>query len=166
MNEERIVLTANRKKAVLLLIGALAFTVGGAFMIRDGEPWGWAVTGFFGLCALVAVYMLTPNAIRLTIDRDGIEMKTLFKPMTLQWSDVDEFYVTRITTTHSSTKMIGIRYSPAYQKMRAGRQFSAALTGVEGALPNHFSMPAEELCELLNRYRLRWRQPPGRPASF
>lgn len=156
MRDEVIVVAGNRKKAALLSLGALAFVAGGAAMVDGGAKYGWAVLIFFGLCLLVSLYMLTPNAIRLTIDKHGIEMKTLFKPMKLAWSDIDGFYVASINTGSATTKMIGITYSPAYGQHRATRQFAAKLTGMEGGLPDHFSKSPEELCVLLNDAKQRW----------
>jgi hypothetical protein len=37
--------------------------------------------------------------------------------------------------------------------MQVGRKISASLTGIEGALPDHFNRSAEEICEILNRYK-------------
>lgn len=89
----------------------------------------------------------------LLADRSGIEMKTLFKPMTLSWSDVDEFYIGYTKAGLSRTKMIGIRYSESYKRQQNGSQVSAGLTGMEGALPDHFNGSAEEICETLNRFK-------------
>jgi hypothetical protein len=100
--------------------------------------------------------MLIPGTIRLRIDHSGIEMKTMFRPMKLGWNDVDEFYVGQIQAGLSRTKMIGIKFSKSYGKLHAGRKFSSNLTGMEGALPNHFNKSAEEICEVLNRCKQRW----------
>lgn len=101
--------------------------------------------------------MLIPGTIRLKVDRSGIEMKTPSKPMTLAWSDVDEFYVGHVQAGLSRTKMIGIKFSESYGK-QAARNFSAGLSGMEGALPNHFNKSAEEICEVLNSYKQKWGQ--------
>jgi hypothetical protein len=100
--------------------------------------------------------MLTPNAVRLQIDKNGVEMKTFFKPMKLGWGDVNRFYVSHMRTGLAKTKLIGIEFSESYRKHRAGRQFASALTGMEGGLPDHFNRPAEEVCELLNESKRRW----------
>jgi hypothetical protein len=156
MNDEVIVLTGNKSKAVLLLLVSAAFVAISLVAIINGKQMGWVGVIFFGLCFLVSIYMLTPNAIRLQIDKNGIEMKTFFKPMKLEWSDVNRFYVSYIRTGLARTKMIGIEFSDSYKKHRAGRQLSSALSGMEGGLPNHFNLPAEEICELLNESRQRW----------
>jgi hypothetical protein len=156
MDDEVIVLTGNKSKAVLLLLASAAFVAVGIALVADGKDMGWGVIIFFGLGLLTSIYMLTPNAIRLQIDKNGVEMKTLFKPMKLEWGDVNGFYVSHLQTGYSKTKLIGIEFSESYKKMRAGRQLSSALTGMEGGLPNHFNRSAEEICELLNKSKQKW----------
>lgn len=161
MNDEVIVLTGNKTKAVLLLLGSAAFVAICAVMVANGKQMGWGGMIFFGLGVLLSIYMLTPNAFRLQIDQNGIEMKTLFKPMKLAWSDVNGFYVGHIKSGLANTKMIGIEFSESYKKLHAGHQFSSGLTGMEGALPNHFNRSAEEICELLNQSKQKWGNVPN-----
>jgi hypothetical protein len=156
MSDEVIVLTGNKRKAVLLLLVSAALAAVSIVGVLNGKGMGWGGIIFFGLGVLTSSYMLTPNAIRLRIDKDGVEMKTLFKPMKLAWSDVNGFYVAHMRTGLAQTKMIGIEFSESYKKLRVGRQLSSALTGLEGGLPNHFNRPAEEICELLNKAKQRW----------
>ena len=165
MDDEVIVLTGSKSKALLLLLGSAAFVAIGAVMVAKGEQMGWWGVIFFGLCLLVSLYMLTPNAVRLQIDKNGVEMKTFFKPMKLGWGDVNGFYVDHIRTGYSKTKFIGISFSESYRKHRAGRQFASALTGMEGALPNHFNRSAEEICELLNSSKRKWGGAPDNGTS-
>ena len=156
MDDEVIVLTGNKKQAVLLLLGSAAFVAIGIALVATGNKMGWLCIIFFSLGILTSIFMLTPNATRLQIDKNGIEMKTFFKPVKIEWSDVNGFYVDHIRTGYSKTKVIGIEYSESYKKLRAGRQISSALTGMEGALPNHFNRPAEEICEILNKSKQKW----------
>jgi hypothetical protein len=158
MDNDVIVVGANRKKAVFLLFAALAFVAMGVAMIVNGEHVlaGWACALFFGLGIPLSIYRLTPGAGELKIDRQGIEIKTLFKPMTLAWADVNAFYVGSVTTGSSNTKMIGIEYSPSYTKLAIGRRISASLTGMQGAIPNSFNRSAEEVCALLNHAKQEW----------
>lgn len=145
MGSDATVVLGNKKKAVWMLIASTIFVAGSVAIIRIDVQEGWGAVVFFGLCLLVSLYMLTPNAIRLTIDKNGIEMKTLRKPMRLAWNDVERFYVVEIRTGLATIKFIGIKYSPTLSRM-------------DGALPNHFSKPAEELCQLLNDAKRRWSQ--------
>lgn len=150
-----IVLTGNKKQAVLLLLTSLALVAVSVVSVLNGKMFGWAGIVFFGLGILFAIYMLSPNAIRMQIDKNGIEMKTLFKPMKLAWSDVNGFYVAQARTGLSRTKMIGIEFSESYKNIRAAR-VSSAIIGAEGGLPNHFNRSPEEICEILNEAKQRW----------
>jgi hypothetical protein len=155
MDDEMIVLTGSKRKSVLFLLGSLALVALGLVGVLNGKMFGWAAIAFFGLGVIYSIYMLMPGTVRMQIDRDGIEMKTPFKPMKLAWSDVNGFYVAELKTGLSKTKMIGIEFSESFKNLRAAR-VSSALTGAEGVLPNDFTLSAEEMCELLNRSKQRW----------
>lgn len=152
MNDETIIFSGNRKQAILIsLVSALL--MGLIFLLGTGDTWSIVGIVFFGIGFLACLYTAIPGTVQLKVNHSGIEMKTLFKPMKLSWSDVDEFYVAYIKTGLSRTKTIGIRYSESYKRLKTGRKISETLTGVEGALPDHFNRPAEEICEVLNRYK-------------
>jgi hypothetical protein len=153
---DSIVLAASRRKAALVFLGSGAFVTIGAFLVASGESGGWFPLAFFGFCLIVSIVLLFPGSTTLTIDRDGIHMKHMFRLTHIRWSDVDSFYVGSIRTGVSSTKMIGIKYSDSYQGQKAGRNISSALTGMEGGIPNQYQASAEELCELLNTAKRRF----------
>lgn len=156
MNDERLVFEANRLKTVVLLLGCIVFLYVGILFANDGDQWAVLVVGLSGLSVLFLLYMLLPGTVRLTIDRSGLELKSPFRSMNLAWSDVDMFYVGYVHTGPSSAKLIAIKYSQSYEKQRTGRQLSARVTGMEGAIPNHFKKSAEELCEILNSYKQKY----------
>jgi len=135
-------------------LGSSAFVLLLLF-IGKGELWTYLGVAFFGLGIVFSIYMLLPGTIRLKVDSSGVEMKTLFKPVKLAWSDVDHFSVQRVPSA-PLTKMIGIKYSDSYRKHEAGRKFAASFTGAEGALPDHFNRPAEEICAILNDYKQKY----------
>ena len=155
MNDEVVVLAGSKQKAVLFLMGSLAFVGLGVLGVLNGKMFGWAAIIFFGLGVVLSIYMLMPGTVQMQIDKDGIEMKTPFKPMKIAWSDVNGFYVAELRTGLSKTKMIGIEFSESYKNIRAAR-VSSSVTGAEGVLPNDFKLSAEEMCELLNKYKQRW----------
>ena len=155
MSDETIVFTGDRKQAILLALASALF-VCLIYFTADGGAMRYLGIAFFGAGFLVSLYTLMPGTVQLKVDRSGIEMKTWFKPMKLSWSDVDEFYVGHIRSGLSRTKMIGIKYSESYERLKTGRKISEGLTGMEGALPNHFNRSAEEICEVLNRYKRQY----------
>jgi hypothetical protein len=100
--------------------------------------------------------MLACNVGELRIDRNGVEMRTLFGRMKLAWSEVDSFCVDYVMPGIFRTKVIRIEFSESCERLRVGRQLAAALSGTEGALANQFAHPVEEVCELLNRAKREW----------
>ena len=155
MNDDTVIFTGNPTKAILLALASALF-VCLIYFTGKGETWSFLLMAFFGVGFLVSVYTLIPGTVQLKINSSGIEMKTFFKPMKLSWNDVDEFYVAKMRTGLSRTKMIGIRYSESYKRQRTGRKIAESLTGLEGALPDHFNRSAEEVCEVLNRFKRKF----------
>lgn len=157
MDGEVTVVEVNKPKIVLLLLASVACVATGISMIRHGEQViGWIGTLFFSLGIPATAYMLFPGVGDLKIDKHGIQMRSLFRPVNLTWDDVVQFYVGHIRTGYSSMKVIGIEYSDTYQNHRIGRQLSNALTGMQDGLPNTFNLPLEEVCELLNQAKKDW----------
>ncbi|HEU4835187.1 MAG TPA: STM3941 family protein [Pyrinomonadaceae bacterium] len=160
MNDERLVFEASRLKTLVLLLGCVVFLWVGIAFAQDGDAWAVLVVGLSGLSLLFLLYMLIPGTVRLTIDSSGIVLKSPFRSINLAWTDVDEFYVGYVETGPSTTKLIAIKYSDSYNKQRTGRRVSAQITGMEGAIPNHFKKSPEELCAILNSYKQKYAPAP------
>jgi len=156
MNDERLVFDASRLKTVVLLLGCVMFLCVGILFAQDGDRWAIPVIMISAFGCLIRLSMLVPGNVRLTIDSRGVELKSPFRTINLAWSDVDEFYVGYVHTGPSTTKLIAIKYSQSYEKQRTGRKVSARVTGLEGAIPNHFNKSPEELCTILNSYKQKY----------
>ena len=154
---DELIIPGSRKKALLVLLLAVGFVTGGAFLILKGEPFGWVVAGFFALGIPVALLMLRPGASYLKLDREGLEMARPFKLFRLKWTDVEDFYIVKMY----GKKFIGIRYTSSYDQETARKLAAAISGGIEGALPNHFRGSPEEICEQLNRWKRRFGGSPG-----
>jgi len=152
MTDDVVIFKGNRKKAIVMLFASAAFAALGLPLISEGKALGWAMSGFFGLGIPVSIFMIRPNATYLKLDKSGVEMKTMFAPMRLKWTDVESFYISEMYMT----KMIGITYSKSYKKMNILRKLTSSLTGVEGALPDNFKSSPEEICQLLNIWKMRY----------
>ena len=84
------------------LIGSALFAVGGVWMIVDGQPSGYFVAGFFGLCFVVAVFepwFQKPQVscdYWLLITKDEIACEHPKRQReSIRWEDVDRiWYVT------------------------------------------------------------------------
>lgn len=150
-DSDTLLLRPSRTKWLLLLAVSLAFTVGGAFMIRDGSAQGWFVLAFFGLCTLVAIALLLPSSAYLRLTRDGFEVRSLFRASLTRWADVGEFRAGRIGVN----AMVVFNYAPSYARARTARAMASVLTGVEGALPDTYGYRVADLARLLNDWRSR-----------
>src|SRR5262245_823235 len=94
-----VTLRPSRRRILLILLGSLVFVAGGVWMIlaeavaREERWMLWGSTGFFALCAAVAVVMLLPGAGKLVLDGDGFETTSLFRTFRIRWADTSVFEV-------------------------------------------------------------------------
>jgi hypothetical protein len=114
----------------------------------------WATLAFCGLGGLIAAAQLALPAARstLTLDAAGLAMRSWGREHRTAWADIEGFGLMRI----SGATMVSLAYRPGYAKQRAARRFAAALTGTEGAIPDHYEVPGAELAALLERWRARF----------
>jgi len=148
---DTLLLRPSRIKHLVMLAVSVAFTAGGATMIRDSRSMGWFVVIFFGLCTVIFITILLPNSAYLRLTHDGLETRSLFRSSKLQWSDVAAFRAGRI----GLNAMVLIEYAPSYRRARTGRAVATALTGAGGALPDTYGRSAKALASLLNEWRAR-----------
>jgi hypothetical protein len=136
---------ASRKKAVLLLLGSLVFVATG-WMMRGQQPvLGWIAIAFFGLGIPVSLFMMFTTRIYLLLDSHGFEMGSPIKTVRLAWDEVDGFEMARL----NNVRMIAILYGAKYREQRFLRGAAQALTGLEGAIPNNYTLPLDEVFALL-----------------
>jgi hypothetical protein len=146
-----VALYPSRTKWVLILAGCLVFAVGGFLMIRDQQTAGWYVFVFFGLGAIVAVVVMLPSAASLKLDREGFEVTSLFRRHRTKWKDASEFSTAAIPPSN----VVLVVYDEATVENYKLAQFSKKLTGHNAALGDTFGLAAEDLAELMNRWRGR-----------
>jgi hypothetical protein len=156
LEDDVLVVLANKKKFLYLSFGASIFVLGGIWMLNGGDSSGWGPVTFFGLCLLFSLYMLVPGAIRLIIDKGGIEIKQPLKIMKLSWGDIDSLYLKGIPIGPSSTKFIGIKISPNCNRLDTELRVPSVSSASEIVLPNHFRIPADELIVILQEFKRRW----------
>ena len=144
---------ASRGKTVLLLLGAIAFVVGGYF-IRDEKPViAWLMMIFFGLgIPLFLIMLFSPKSSCLRLDPQGFEIVSFVGKKRIGWADVAGFELASIR----GAKMIAIIYAPQYEGQKIGRAVADNLSGMEGAIPNSYNAPLAEVLETLNEWRARY----------
>jgi hypothetical protein len=140
---------------MLMLLGiSLAFVATCAVMMRKPAERLTAelATGFFGLCAVVALVNMHPRASCLTLSETGFEFSSLFRKHFVAWSDVTDFVPMRI----SGNAMVGFHYNASMKNAPALRRVSSFIAGVEAALPDTYGHSNIELAKLLNELRARY----------
>lgn len=124
------------------LLGALAFVLIGVWMIADGEPMGWFVTGLFGL----GVAVLAWTARRpITLTAGGIVLPAFRNPE-LAWGDIAGVFV------HDGS--VHLELSPAYlarQVREHGRVGPLALP-----LAKWYGDSPEQLATTIESFRERY----------
>ena len=85
MADERT-FTATRSKAVFLVLGCIAFVVGGYFIRAEKPLIAWACMIFFGLgIPLGFAQLFWPNSSYLRLDAEGFEIGSLVGKKRVKW---------------------------------------------------------------------------------
>ena len=160
MKSAELVFSASRLKAVLLLLGSIAFVALGWWM-KDQKPLiGWLCVAFFGLGVPAALLMFLPGFMSLRLDSEGVELKSMGRKQMIPWKDVQSFKIGSIR----GAKMIAIRYRPNYQQQQFSRAAAKALSGMEAAIPNSYNISLIKLEKVLNEWLLRFGQDAPNPS--
>jgi hypothetical protein len=87
----------------------------------------------------------------LSLDRDGFTCRSLFRSFRRRWTDCSPFAPARV----GPNLMVG--FSTASDEAMHPRLAAVArgLTGTAGALPDTYGVSADELSDLMNRFRAR-----------
>jgi hypothetical protein len=151
------------KRRMLTWVGVcLAFVAAGAFLTTTGEfVWGVAAVGFFGLGAIVLGITLLPGASFLKLEREGFEVRSLYRSGSYRWSDVQEFRPVAIPP--SGVMLAGFDFSPNARP--AAAWLSSSVAGVEGCLPDTYGLSAEELAGVMEAWRTRHTESPSQLAG-
>ena len=140
MPDSRVIPTS-RTKSALVLLASIGFVALGVWMSGEKPVLGWVCAGFFALGIPVSLAMLLTDKFSLRLDAEGLEMASPIKTTRIRWQDIAGFELGQI----KGARMIAIRYHEHYQGQRLGRQVAEAMSGMEGAIPNHYAMPLPEL---------------------
>ncbi len=112
---------------------------------------GWATVIFFGAGCLVSAVVLLPGASVLTLDVEGLLVRSLFRGFKYRWDDVDEFTVVNVV----GREMVGMNMNQLSAAQSAFAAMNVKLTGRNGALPDTYGLQAMDLAQLLTLWRAR-----------
>jgi hypothetical protein len=149
--EPQVIFRGSVRKALIVLLISIGFVVLGAWATAERPILGWLCIGFFGLGIPASLLMMRPNSTYLKLDADGIDVVSMWRHHKLEWSDLDGF---RMASIHGA-RMIAIDYSSAYTKQKAGRALASALSGMEGAIADHYTVPLDQVLQALNDWKAR-----------
>ena len=146
-----VTLYPSRRKWLLVFAGCALFAVGGFWMIKDGDPWGWLVLIFFGLGVLVAAVAMLPGAGALTLDAEGFEAANLFRRHRTRWQDTTGFQAARIPPAQQKL----VIYDDVTQSTKTVAQINVGIVGRNAALPDTYGLSAAHLAQLMAQWRER-----------
>ena len=125
------------------------FTAIGVLMVREDVAVGWFVAGCFALGTLVFLVQLLPGASYLRLTEDEMIFRALFRTTRLRWDHIEGFGTGKI----GGNQMVVFNLSDDAPGSKTGRRWSAALTGVDAALPDTYGRRAEDLAQLLTDWK-------------
>lgn len=111
----------------------------------------WGAGGFFLLCALIAAPLMFGVGASLALDPEGFTCRTLFRSFRRDWRECSAFYPVRA----GARLFVGFTTAQdeaAHPKIAAANR---AMNGASGMLPDTFGLGAEDLADLMNRFRSR-----------
>ena len=145
------IVDGSRWKATPLLVGSLAFVVMGIFLLGSGGGViGWMTILFFGLGVLVAIAQIAqPNRLLLSDENLVFQFALRKRTLKIDWLDIDKFFL----YNQGHYKFAAFKYLPDRAPHNLITKVNQNL-GVDGTLAAGWTIPAEELIDLLNQYRL------------
>ena len=159
LKELPIILYPSKQKNFLMLLVCLAFVLLTLFVNKPSKLFYWIGLIFFGLGVIIfSIQLVFPKTSYLKITEKGIEIRNIFKPSFMSWEIIQDFEVGSIPIRFRKKKMIMINFDKTYNKQNFGRELARSMAGFEGALPESYGMKHEELVNLLNSYKNKFKQ--------
>lgn len=141
-----VTLSVSKPKWLLMLVGSCLGTALGYWSITFKGGWSaWLFTLFLGLVVVVSAVQLIPGASYLKLDKNGYEVRTLFRRARLSWSEVSDFKALRV----GLLKLVLFRYSSA------GKIYRLKIDGRNATLTDTYGFAADELAQLMNEWHSR-----------
>ncbi len=137
---------------LLYLFVSLSFVAIGV-LIFNGRFMDWLGIIFFGFCSIVFALQLLPNASYLRLTPEGFTMCSLFRSHSYSWTEIENFAVGHA----SRMKTVVFNHPSFHTKQATLKKANKKFFGFEACLPDTYGMSAEELADLLNRWRRRFR---------
>jgi hypothetical protein len=148
---ETITLKPDRLRWLLVFAICVGFVAISLWIGPSDPMMFYGAGGFFLLCGLVAVPLMVGVGSSLELDREGFACRTLFRTFRRRWRDCSAFH----PVTTGLRKYVGFSSQEdeaAHPRMAPA---SRAVIGATGMLPETYGLSADELADLMNRFRER-----------
>lgn len=159
LKELPITLYPNKQKNFLMFLLCLVFVLLTLYVDKPTESFYWLGLILFGIGVIIFLIQLVfPKSSYLRITEKGILIRSLFKSSFMPWEIIKDFEVGSVPIWFSNKKMIMRNFDKAYNKENFGRELARSMTGFEGGLSDNYGMKHEELVNLLNGYKNKFKQ--------
>ncbi len=152
LDDPPIVIRQDRHKIFLLLLVCLVLAaVSGTDLFESGArdlAWhGFVVATLLACAAMVAWNLAHPGS--LTLDRNGLTWKNMWRSFRYDWNEFDGF---EVYAPVAWRQWPGCVFSAAHRKQRQ----SQLPTSGRGSFGGNWEMKAKDVVALLNEARRRW----------
>lgn len=145
--------TRSRRTTSLAFVGSLAFVAVGAALVAKGDQFrvivGWAAVGFFGLCALGAIWQFVRPPF-VEVSPRGVTLRAFGGEQSAGWAQVGHVTVTTI----NRNDIVKVESGALVHSWRRRAVAAADLRVGAGwvTVPSHLGVPARDLHAVLQRY--------------
>ncbi len=153
---------SSRVRTMLLLAVSIFVLVIGGAAVATGEQGGWwAIMGGAVLTGFLCLLLVRPNRLELD-DRGFTTVTPLGRRSRVEWIECAAFRVYRPDVDGSFRAPLRVVYDTKDSQGHNLALVSQFVAGGSAALPDTYGMPADDLADLLNRYRTAAiQQPPN-----
>jgi hypothetical protein len=149
----------SRREPLLLAAGGLLFTLVGVAMIREQYWFAWPITAIFALATSILLLAVLPGVNGLVLHPEGFTCRNLGRRWTVRWDQVESFHVAQI----GGRNLVGWCWRPESVPDSTLGQWSRALAGLDGTLPQTYGLTAEALLRRLQEWQRRHTSPATEP---
>ena len=148
-----VVVHPRRFHLAICLIGSLCFVLIGALLLatEGSSAMAWGSTAFFAVCGLVLGFCLLPGSLSLTLDRTGFRLTIFYLARRAEWRNVSDICA---ASAPWPARQRYVRYKDAGLNGWKLSRWESATLGFNASLPGYFELQADELAELMQRWRL------------
>jgi hypothetical protein len=144
-----ITLYPSFKEFAKFIAWGATFTGISVFFSLGGDKVMMVCLAFFGVATLVFVIMILPGASAVCLNENGFDLTYFYRTKTFRWSEVDDFSI--VTFRRRSV----VEFNAAALRHTVIGKIDAALGHRNWTLPSTYGLSADDLAELMTRWRKR-----------